>query len=390
MYLQRLGGARLKKLIRQFPAVAVLGPRQCGKTTLVRHLFPRAELIDLERPSDLARAEQDPEYLLRNSAAPLIFDEAQRMPDLFPVLRAIIDERRTARGRFVLLGSAHPSLVRGIAESLAGRIGFLELDPLCYAELAGTRTSLADLWLRGGFPEPCLYPGRWSRRDWMDGYIRTFLERDLAGLSLEAPAARIRRFWNMLAYAHGTIWNASDLGRALGLSYHTINAYAEILEQTFLVRRLPPYFVNLGKRLVKSPKIYLTDSGLLHAFLGIETARQLDVSPQRGASWEGFIIEQIIRREKLAHPESQFYFWRTATGLELDLLIERGSRRIGVEIKVGSQVAGGDLRKLRTAKDELQLARVYLVNQSRQRYAPFRGAEVVPAAEFLSQAPWKL
>ena len=179
MYLSRISAPRLQSLVRQFPAVAVLGPRQCGKTTLVRRLFPHAEMFDLERPSDVTRLEADPEYTLRTLKGPVILDEAQRMPALFPILRALIDERRKTRSRFILLGSAHPSLVRGISESLAGRIGFLDLFPLSYAEVAQTRVTLADLWLRGGFPEPCLHPARRSRRDWMDGYIRTFLERDL-------------------------------------------------------------------------------------------------------------------------------------------------------------------------------------------------------------------
>jgi predicted AAA+ superfamily ATPase len=389
MYLTRISAPRLQGLVRQFPAVAVLGPRQCGKTTLVRRLFPDAEMFDLERPSDVTRLEADPEYTLRSLKGPVILDEAQRMPALFPILRALIDERRRTRGRFILLGSAHPSLVRGNSESLAGRNGFLDLYPLCYSEVANTRVSLADLWLRGGFPEPCLHPARRSRRDWMDGYIRTFLERDLAGLALDVSAAQIRRFWNMLAYAHGTLWNASELGRALGLSYHTVNRYADILEQAFLLRRLPPYFVNLNKRMVKSPKIYLTDTGLLHAFLGIESARQLDVSPQRGASWEGFIIEQIVRREKLAYPASQFYFWRTAIGQEVDLIVERGSERIGVEIKVGAHVAGSDFKNLRTAMDDLKLTRAWLVNQTDRRYSPLPGIQVIPAQQLL-EGRWAL
>jgi predicted AAA+ superfamily ATPase len=346
-------------------------------------------MFDLERPSDITRLEADPEYTLRTLKGPVILDEAQRMPALFPILRALIDERRKTRGRFILLCSAHPSLERGISESLAGRISFLDLFPLCFTEVANTRVTLADLWLRGGFPEPCLHPARRSRRDWMDGYIRTFLERDLAGLALDVSAAQIRRFWNMLAYAHGALWNASELGRALGLSYHTVSRYADILEQAFLLRRLPPYFVNLNKRMVKSPKVYLTDTGLLHAFLGIESARQLDVSPQRGASWEGFIIEQIVRREKLAHPASQFYFWRTATGHGVNLIVERGAERIGVEIKVGAHVASSDFKNLRTAMDDLKLTRAWLVNQTDRRYSPLPGIQVIPAQQLL-EGRWAL
>ncbi len=388
--VSRIGRRRLRRLLRTFPAVAVLGPRQCGKTTLVRTLFPKAEIFDLEKPSDLQRLEADPYYTLRRARPPVLVDEAQRLPALFPVLRVLIDERRADKGRFVLLGSAHFSLARGISESLAGRIGFLDLDPFAYFEVADAGISLEDLWLRGGFPEPCLHPDRRARRDWVDAYVRTFLERDLAALSIDVSPVQMRRLWHMLAAANGTIWNASEFGRSLGLSYHTVNRYADLLEQSFLLRRLPPYFANLSKRLVKSPKVYLTDTGLLHAFLGVETPQQLDVCPQRGASWEGFIIEQIIRREKLANPASQFYFWRTATGQEIDLLVERPHERIGVEIKVGTYVESSDWKTLRFALDALKLSRAYVVNQTDAPYRPFAGVQVLPAEQLLGAAKWTL
>jgi hypothetical protein len=388
--LPRLAQRRLRGLLRSLPAAAILGPRQCGKSTLVRLMFPKARIFDLERPSDLHLLEADPEHLLRHWKAPVILDEAQRMVSLFPLLRALIDERRAERGRFLLLGSAHPNLAAGVSETLAGRIGFLELDPFVYPEVAQAGISLADLWLRGGFPDSCLNPNRRTRRDWVDGYIRTFLERDLAGLGIDVSPVQIRRFWYMLAGANGTIWNASEFGRALGLSYHTVSRYADILEHTFLLRRLPPYFVNIGKRLVKSAKVYLTDTGLLHAFLGIETQAQLDVSPQRGASWEGFVIEQIIRREKLVHPNSTFYYWRTATGQEIDLLVERPTERIGIEIKLGTHVAPSDWRTLRYALDVLKLSRAYVVNQTDAPYQPFPGTQVVPAGRLLGASRWNL
>lgn len=390
MWVPRLSASRLRLLLREFPAVAVLGPRQCGKTALVRQLFPKAEMFDLERPSDVARLEADPEYVLRHLPSPVVLDEAHRMPALFPILRALIDERRDARGRFLLLGSAHFSLARDISEPLAGRVGFLDLRPFSYPEVAGHGLSLPELWLRGGYPDACLHPNPRLRRDWMDGYIRTFIERDLGGLAVDVSAAQIRRLWHMLAYAHGSIWNASEFGRALGLSYHTVNRYADLLEQGFLLRRLPPYFVNLGKRLVRSPKVYLTDSGLLHAFLGIETARQLDVSPQRGMSWEGFVIEQITRREKLVHPSSRFYFWRTATGVEVDLLVERGNELIAVEIKAGTRLDPSDWKRLKIAVDDLRPARAWVVNQGETEYTPLPGVQVIPANRLLGAARWRL
>jgi predicted AAA+ superfamily ATPase len=382
----RLAAARLAQLLRRSPAVAILGPRQCGKTTLVRTLFPSSQIFDLERPSDVQRLEADPEYVLANSKGAVVLDEAHRMPELFPILRALIDDRRGENGRFILLGSAHPSLVRGISESLAGRIMFLELDPFCYLEVLKSRITLADLWLRGGLPVPCLRPGR---RDWMDGYVRTFLERDLAGIGVDLSMPQIRRFWQMLAYAQGWFWNASDFGRSLGMSYHTVNRYADVLEQAFLLRRLQPYSANLKKRLVRRPRVYLTDSGLVHSFLGIQTHRQLSVSPHRGATWEGFMIEQIIRREKLTDPTSQFYYYRTSAGAELDLLIVRGTRRIGIEIKLGTRVEPAAMRTLRALKAELDLDLTLLINQGGAAYTATPGVKVIPARELLSSRDWK-
>ncbi len=388
--LPRLADARLQRLLRRFPAAAILGARQCGKTTLVRRLFPHADFFDLERPSDVQRLEADPEYVLRHLKSPVVIDEAHRLPALFPILRALIDEKPHHHGRFVLLGSAHFSLARDVSESLAGRIAFVDLHPFAYAEIAGHDISLAELWLRGGFPDPCLRLTPGSRADWMDGYFRTFVERDLGALSVEVSPSQMRRLWYMMVHAHGGIWNASEFGRSLGLSYHTVNRYADILEQGFLIRRLQPYFVNIGKRLVRSPKLYLTDSGLLHALCGVESTAQLDVHPRRGASWEGFVIEQIIRRETLVHPSSRFYFWRTADGYEIDLIVERDREVIGVEIKVGTRIDPRDWKALQYALENLKLARAWLVNQGEATYSPLEGIQVTSAEQLFTASKWRL
>jgi len=242
----------LNGLLRRFPAVTVLGPRQCGKTTFIRHALPDWTYLDLERPSDVAPLVADPEARLEQLGDRVILDEAQRVPEVFPVLRGLIDRRRPGKGRFVLLGSASPTLVRGISESLAGRTAFLDLPPFRWDEVRRRRTrgGLSALWLRGGFPDAFLEPNDQKRHDWLEAYTRAFIERDLPGLGIEVSAPQMRKLWTMLAHANGGLWNASELGAALGTSYHTVNRYLDILEQAFLVRRLPPFFANVGKRLV--------------------------------------------------------------------------------------------------------------------------------------------
>ncbi len=332
----RLHAGRLVALARQFPAVLILGPRQVGKTTLARAAFPRAPYLDLEQPGLRQLFTDDPQFQIesrRPQAGALVLDEVQCVPAVFPTLRGLIDQQRRKMGRFILLGSAQPTLVRHVSESLAGRVGILELDPLTVAEAApgSPKRRWTDLWLRGGFPDAL----RGDFRDWWENYLRAYLERDLPQLGVQADPLFLRRLLTMLAHAQGGLINASSLGASLGVSHHTIGRHLDILEQTFLIRRLPPYFRNVGKRLVKSPKVYLRDSGLLHHLLNLETLEEVRDHPVHGASWETFVLEDLIRREKLRHPHAQFYFWRTADGAEIDLVIERGSERVAVEIKVG-------------------------------------------------------
>jgi hypothetical protein len=316
----------------------------------------------------------------------VILDEAQRLPAMFPILRGIVDRARARRGRFVLLGSASPSLSRQISESLAGRTAFLDLPPFRWDEVASRRIQggLSALWLRGGFPLAFLEAADRARHDWLEGYTRTFIERDLVALGIDVSAPQMRRLWAMLAHVNGGVWNASQLAASLGVSYHTVNRYVDILEQTFLIRKLPPYFANIGKRLVKSPKVYFRDTGLLHYYLGISTREALDTHPARAGSWETFLIDQLVSAYQRALPGSQAFFWRTAAGDEVDLLVEGGGARVPFEMKLHSAPTAEDARGLLRCMSDLALPRGYLVYPGRERYSLGRGVTALPAQALLA------
>jgi uncharacterized protein len=384
--LARNAEPQLKKLATHFPAVILLGPRQCGKTTLAQH-FVAGRYFDLEKPSDLQVFSGDIEYALRQLKGPLILDEAQTLPALFPVLRSLIDESRRSNGRFFLLGSVSPELVRNISETLAGRVGILELTPFLYAEVAGRRAvKLETLWQRGGFPDAFLTRSDEQWQEWQEGYLRTFVERDVARHRLTISSAEVRRMMTMLAHAHGGILNYSNLGRSLGYSHHTVQNLLDLLEGYFLVRRLAPYHANLGKRLVKAPKAYIRDTGLLHYLLGIGNLDALFTSPARGNSFEGFLIEQIIALEKLHAPGSNFYFFRTYTGAEIDLLIDRGQSRIGFEFKTGVAIAPRDWVHLQAGIADGVIDRGIVVYNGTRSFAANDHIRVVPASELLTSA----
>ncbi len=378
MMLIRRIKPKLAYAMTKFPVVALVGPRQVGKTTLARSLaaeYPNAVYLDLERPSDLAKL-SEPEIFLDSVADRLvIIDEVQRRPDLFPLLRALIDTYRR-NGRFLLLGSASPELMTHGSETLAGRIAFLELTPLTLDEVNPVFDAVPQLWLRGGFPTSLLTGSDSDSFEWREQFIRTHLERDIPTLGIRIPAANLRRFWQMVAHNHGQLWNASQLAAGFGVSPPTIQRYLDVLEDTFMVRQLRPYHVNLGKRLVKSPKIYLRDSGLLHCLLGIETVEGLQGHPVVGASWEGWVIEQILA---LLPSGWRPYFYRTAAGAEVDLLIDRpGKKPLAIEIKFSS--APKPSRGFWSALADTK-AQGWICAPVTEGYPLAQGVQVVPVTE---------
>lgn len=367
----------LTQALLEFPAVALLGPRQAGKTTLAKIVaaqYPDSLYLDLERPSELAKL-TDPELFLSRYADRLIvLDEIQRQPELFPILRALIDDKRRP-GRFLLLGSASPQLLRQASESLAGRISFYELAPFDIGEIAPKHSELQNFWLRGGYPLSWLAKNEQASFDWRESFITTHLERDIPSFGIRVPGTTLRRFWQMLAHLHGQIWNASRLASGFGVSAPTVEHYLDILEATYMVRRLLPLHANLGKRLVKSPKIYLRDSGLLHALLGVVNLNELSGHPVVGASWEGWALEQIAQ---LLGAQWQLSFYRTAAGAEIDVVAERGNQKIGFEIKFSS--APTLSKGCWTAIADLQLSHIYIVAPVASGYPLAANVEVVPAA----------
>jgi predicted AAA+ superfamily ATPase len=350
--------AALEGRLRRFPVVALLGARQIGKTTLARELAGRfrgdSTLFDLERAADVALLD-DPELALRDLRGLVVLDEVQRRPDLFPALRVLAD-RQPAPARFLVLGSASPALLRQASESLAGRIAFHELPGLSLAEVGAGR--LARLWLRGSFPRAFTARSDAESFEWRQEFARTFLERDLPQLGSLVPAPTLGRFWAMLAHAHGNVWNGSEFGRAFGVAHTTVGRYLDLLSGAFVVRQLPPWSESLAKRQVKSAKVYVADPGLLHALLEIRSREALVRHPKVGASWEGFGIQAVI--DRLGARREECFFWGTHAGAELDLLVVRGSLRLGFELK--RTVSPKVTPSMRTALESLRLKRLDVVH----------------------------
>jgi predicted AAA+ superfamily ATPase len=331
--IKRFSETKVIELLQGFPCVAIVGSRQTGKTTLAKEIRKRYKsslYLDMELSKDFRKLDDAETYLQQFSDRLVIIDEVQRRKELFPVLRALIDQKRIP-GRFLLLGSASPDLLRDSSETLAGRIAYHELPPLILAELPD-KFETNDLWMYGGYPDAFLNKNYWLT--WMNNYVRTYFERDLPNLGFPGDSLTGERLWSMLAHYHGNIVNYAELGRSMELSINTIKSYISFLQHAFLIRIIEPFHINLKKRLVKSPKVYIRDSGILHYLSGIDDYQQVIGHPKMGASWEGFVIEQIIPGFR---PNRGIYFYRTHDGAELDLVITKGNKTLAsLEIKHGS------------------------------------------------------
>ena len=367
----------LARLLRENPVVALLGARQVGKTTLARELMRQrrgpATWFDLEQPRDLRQLDE-PTLALESLRGLVVLDEVQNRPELFPVLRVLAD-RSPRPARFLVLGSASPELLRQGSETLAGRIAFYELPGFDLAEVEPSNWQ--RLWLRGGFPRAYLPRAHRQGGEWRANFVRTFVERDLPRLGTLTSPRTLADFWTMMSHYHGQVWNSSELGRAFGVAHTTVRGYLNLLTDTFVVRQLPPWTENIGKRVVKSPKVYVADSGLLHTLLGIEKPADLTSHPKVGASFEGFALEQVIRRLELRPREA--FFWATHAGAELDLLVIRGRRRLGFEFKRTD--APRMTRSMTVSLDTLGLDRIDVIHAGSHGFRMHEKVRAVPIRE---------
>jgi len=367
----------LKKLVKYNPITAILGPRQCGKTTLSRQFSSlwrsHSVFFDLENPRDIQKLD-DPMLALENIKGLIIIDEIQRQPDLFPVLRFLSD--RAKKTKYLILGSASRDLIKQSSETLAGRISYLEMGGFSLGHVGAEK--FEKLWVRGGFPRSFLAPNETVSYQWRQDFIATFLERDIPQLGFNIPARSLRSFWSMLAHYHGQIFNSSEIGRSLGVSDHTAQRYLDLLSGTFMVRQLRPWYYNTKKRIIKRPKIYFRDSGILHALLSLVTKNDIISHPKLGASWEGFVLEEAIKI--LGLRENEAFFWGVHTGAELDLVFERKGKLYGVEIKYAQ--APSFTPSMRFAMQELSLKHLWVIYPGNEAYLLDRNATVVPLSGF--------
>ncbi|MBW8003435.1 MAG: ATP-binding protein [Planctomycetes bacterium] len=364
--------------LKHFPAVGLLGPRQVGKTTLAKMLSSAVTptiYMDLELETDLYRLQNAQLFLKQYADSLVIIDEIQRKPDLFPLLRALSDQTPDINGRFLILGSASPDLIKGASESLAGRIFYRELHPFSLFEVKNTKDAQSQLWLRGGYPDSFLAQDLAQSIKWREGFIRTYLERDIPQLGFSIPASQVRRFWTMLAHVNGQVLNASQLATSMGISSPTIRRYIDLLSDTFVIRQLQPWYANIKKRLVKSPKIYLKDTGLLHRLVQIDSFDALHAHPALGASWEGFCIEQILA--VLPFTVQSFYF-RTATGNEVDLVLTDLDNRGPVCVEFKYSLTPRVSKGFYISMEDMGAARGYVV---------YPGDEIIPLPGNVSVYP---
>ncbi len=368
-YIQRLGTA-----VDRAPITAILGPRQCGKTTLSKYFGDQhnASYFDLESPADQLRL-QNPELMLGSLHGLIVLDEIQIKPELFNTLRVLVDKPEN-KSKFLILGSASPHIIKNVSESLAGRVELIELTGFNLQEVNDSNR----LWLRGGMPRSFLAKSQIDSLTWRDNFIRTFLERDIPMLGISIAPAAMRRFWTMLAHYHGQIWNASELGRSMGLTDKTVRSYLDILSSTYMIRQLQPWYENISKRQVKSPKIYFRDSGLLHSLLNITDVDSLYSNPKLGASWEGFALEQILQ---IMRP-TEAYFWSTHSGAKIDLLFFRDGKRYGVEFKFNE--APKITKSMHIAIKDLSLDYLWVIYPGAEEYPVTDKITVRPLAKLLN------
>ncbi len=382
MYIERRITSTLHDLLDQFPVVGLIGPRQVGKTTLAMRLRQTISVpslyLDLELPEAQSKL-SDPElYLEQHKEKCLILDEIQQLPHLFPVLRGLID-RSPRPGRFIVLGSASPALLRQSAETLAGRIAYLELSPFHLTEVSD-QVTMQQHWFRGGFPAALLVRREAHSRTWMRNFVQTYLERDLPLLGLSVNPMLMRRMWTMLAHSHGGIWNASTFARSLGVTSPTVNRYLEFLEAAFIITRLQPFVLNLKKRLVKSPKIYLRDSGILHHLVAIPDFEYLQGHPLLGNSWEGYVIEQI---RQVVSEDIDLYYYRTQNGAESDLVLVRGQTPLAcIEIKYTT--APKISKSLKIVSEDLQTTKNFIIIPNGEPYPLSKTVTVCGLQSFLT------
>lgn len=373
--IKRLIQQNILNSLKTYPVVGILGSRQVGKTTLAKAIKEitgkDAIYLDLELPSDTNKLQDAELYLRQFEKTLVILDEIQRMPSLFPLLRALVDLNRTG-GRFLILGSASPDFIRHSSESLAGRIIYHELSPLNRFETA--HGNYQKLLLRGGYPRSYLAENDEESFTWRESYIKTYLEMDIPQLEIRIPSVQLRRFWTMLAHSHGQLWNASKIAASLGVTAPTVRRYLDILESTFIIRQLQPYHANTKKRLIKSPKIYIRDSGLNHALLRIRTFDDLTAHPSIGSSWEGFVIEQIVA---ILPENSEYYFYRTNAGAEIDfILMDESKRPVAIEIKY--TLSPSLSKGFWNAYEDLSCARGHVIYPGSETYPLGKNVTAIP------------
>jgi predicted AAA+ superfamily ATPase len=365
----------IKNLLDIFPVVAILGVRQCGKTTIAKE-FPYNYFFDLENPRDLARLD-NPQLALEDLEGLIVIDEIQRKPNLFPLIRYLVDNK--PKQKYIILGSASKDLIKQSSESLAGRIGYYQLGGFRLSDV-GTE-NLNQLWLRGTLPRSYLAGNEEESLIWRENYITTYLERDLPQLGIRIPAGTLRRFWTMLAHYHGQILNYSELGRSFGISDMTVRKYVDILEGTFMLRTLQPWYENIGKRVVKKPKIYIRDPGIIHSLMSIETLDQLLSFNKLGASWEGFALEYVCK--SINKKDEDFYFWATHSGSEIDLFWQHAGKKWCVEFKYND--APQLTKSMKIVSDDLCPTHIWVVYPGKEKYKIAQNITVLPLKDIPTQ-----